>query len=83
MSTAPLTEEEIELIENNLSPEFHKRIKYHDWDRDNQTGYIDLASSDNPDLDEVSNFILECDDNGYPTFWDEPAEDYSNNTSAR
>ncbi len=83
MSAAPMTDEEIQIIEGGLSEQFHNRIKYHNWERDNQTAYIDLNYSDNPDDDEVSIFILECDDIGYPTFWDEPLEDYSNDTYER
>jgi hypothetical protein len=81
MSTAPMTDEEIAIIESNLSPDFAGRIKYHDWQTDNQTAYIDLKSDQNPDKDEVPIFILECDDAGIPTFWNEPLSDFSNNTA--
>jgi hypothetical protein len=80
VSTAPMTDEEIKIIEGYLPNQYHNRIKYHDWERDSQTGYIDLLSNSDSDLDEPSIFILNLDDAGVDTFWGVPLEDYSNNT---
>lgn len=80
VSTAPMTDDEIKIIESSLVPSYHNRIKYHDWYRDNQTAFIDLKADQHPDEDEVSIFIDQMDDAGYATFWGEPFEDFSNHT---
>lgn len=56
---------EIEDFVNRNSPlNISGKIQYHDWEEDNQTAFIELIESDNPAKDEVSHFVLACDDFG-------------------
>lgn len=78
MSTAPMTDEEIEIIENNLSEKFHGRLKISDATDNNQLAYIDLISNENPKNDELADFITQTNNCGVQTFWGMPNDEFSN-----
>jgi hypothetical protein len=71
-----MTLDNIKYMESYLSDEFHNRAILDDY-----RAYIDLNKNENPDLDEVSNFIIELDGSEFATFWGFPLDDDSNITT--
>ncbi|WP_134344317.1 hypothetical protein [Flavobacterium psychrophilum] len=71
-----ITKNTIALMETYLISDFIGRTVI-----DGRRGYIDLKQSENPNLDEVSQFILALDGTDFITFWGYPLEDGSNITT--